>query len=67
MQAWLVGKGRVVKDIVEQTCVEAFAGNAVNAVVGTAEDTAAALDVGVSAVVDYAAAVVMAAAVRISG
>lgn len=66
MQAWLVGKGRVVEDIVEQICLEASAGNAVGAVVGIAEGTAAVLDGWVSDVVDFVAVEVMAQVACIS-
>ena len=66
MQAWLVGKGRVVEDIVEQTCLEASAGNAVGAVVDIVEGTAAVLDGWVSGVDDFVAVEVMAQVVCIS-
>jgi hypothetical protein len=56
LQAWVVGKGRVVEDIVGQTCWEASVESAADVVVGSVEDVAAELDVTVSGAVDFAVA-----------
>ena len=56
-----------MEDIVERTYVEASAGSVAEIVVGSVEDTAAALDAKASDVVGFAVAGVMGEAECISG